>query len=320
MARILVIGSGVVGQATGKGFTKKGHDVSYVDINPQVIRRLRAEGLDAMGYAEVNWGEFDVAMLAVSTPTVNQRVKLDYIEAAALDVGRGLARTDRYLTVMVRSTVPPTTTERRLLPILEQVSGKRVGVDFGICMNPEFLRALSNEKDFLRPWITVVGTSDRYTSEMMEQLYRPFGSLIVHCTPTEAEMIKYVNNVYNAIKISYFNEVHAICEQIGIDSNLVGATVARSAESMWNPLYGIRGGVPYGGACLPKDTAAFMSFAREHGCEHLMLQATMEVNRRLERDVPAVSSPDKLEEALQAVRERDEELLITLSQPDLIVL
>jgi UDPglucose 6-dehydrogenase len=273
-----------------------------------------------MGYAEVNWGEFDVVMLAVSTPTVNQRVKLDYIEAAALDVGRGLARTDRYLTVIVRSTVPPTTTERRLLPILEQVSGKRVGVDFGICMNPEFLRALSNEKDFLRPWITVVGTSDRYTSEMMDQLYRPFGSLIVHCTPTEAEMIKYVNNVYNAIKISYFNEVYAICEQIGIDSNLVGATVARSAESMWNPLYGIRGGVPYGGACLPKDTAAFMSFAREHGCEHLMLQATMEVNRRLERDVPAVASPDKLEEALQAVRERDEELLITLSQPDLVVL
>ena len=130
-------------------------------------------------------------------------------------------------------------------------------------------------------------------------LYAPFGALIVRCTPTEAEMIKYVNNVYNAVKISYFNEVHAICEQLGIDSNLVGAAVARTAESMWNPLYGTRGGVPYGGACLPKDTVAFLQFVRERGWEHLMLEATISVNRRLAASVPAAPSPDKIDEALR---------------------
>jgi UDPglucose 6-dehydrogenase len=298
MSRIVVVGSGVVGQATGKGFTKKGHSVSYVDINPQTIERLRAAGLRAMTSSEVDWNEVDVVMLAVSTPSSGDKIILDYIEAAALDVGRGLATTSNYVTVVVRSTVPPTTTEQRITPILEQASGKRAGVGFGVGMNPEFLRQVTAEQDFARPWITVLGSSDRHTAELLDTLYAPFGALIVRCTPTEAEMIKYVNNVYNAVKISYFNEVHAICQQLGVDSNLIGSAVARSAESMWNPLYGTRGGVPYGGACLPKDTTAFMGFVREHGFEHLVLEATMESNRRLEARIPAVASPDKIEDAL----------------------
>lgn len=326
MAHMVIVGSGVVGQATGKGFTKKGHNVSYVDINPQTIARLRAAGLQAMTAAEVNWDAVDIVMLAVSTPSANGKIVLDYIEAAAMDVGHGLATTSNYVTVVVRSTVPPTTTERRITPILEQASGKRVGEGFGVAMNPEFLRAVSSEQDFARPWITVLGTSDRRTAEILDALYAPFGALTVRCTPTEAEMIKYVNNVYNAVKISYFNEVHAICEELGVDSNLIGATVARSAESMWNPLYGTRGGVPYGGACLPKDTTAFMAFAREHGWAHLMLEATMEVNRRLEQQVPAVPSPDKIDEVLKVVRRQEdqessgEELALALGSHEPIVL
>jgi UDPglucose 6-dehydrogenase len=306
MSRILIVGSGVVGQATGKGFAKKGHQVSYVDINPQTIAKLRAAGLEASTAAEVDWSAVDAVMLAVPTPSVDGRIVLDYIEAAALDVGRGLATTDSYITVVVRSTVPPTTTEQRIAPILERASGKRAGADFGVAMNPEFLRAVSSEQDFARPWITVLGTSDRHTAEILDELYAPFGALIVRCTPTEAEMTKYVNNVYNAVKISYFNEVHAICERLGVDSSLIGAAVARSAESMWNPLYGTRGGVPYGGACLPKDTAAFMQFAREHGFEHLMLDATIAVNQRLAAQVPAAPSPDKIDEALAVARVRAE--------------
>ncbi len=314
MARIVIVGSGVVGQATGKGFAKKGHYVSYVDINSETIAKLRAEGLDAMTAADVDWSAVDAVMLAVPTPSVDGQIVLDYIEAAALDVGRGLAKSDHFVAVVVRSTVPPTTTEDRLAPILARASGKQVGVDFGVAMNPEFLRQVTSEQDFARPWITVLGTSDRRTAEVLDALYRPFGALIVNCTPTEAEMIKYVNNVYNAVKISYFNEVHAICEQLGVDGNLVGSAVARSAESMWNPLYGTRGGVPYGGACLPKDTSAFMQFARERGLEHLMLEATITVNQRLEQFVPAAASPDQIEAALAVAQGQPiaEELAIEL--------
>ena len=305
MARILIIGSGVVGQATGKGFARKGHQISYVDINPQTIERLRADGQTAMTSAEVEWRAVDVVMLAVSTPSVDDQIVLDYIEAAALDVGRGLAQAERFVPVVVRSTVPPTTTEQRITPILERASGKRAGVDFGVAMNPEFLRQVSSEQDFARPWVTVLGASDRRTAQILDALYAPFGALIVRCTPTEAEMIKYVNNVYNAVKISYFNEVHAICEQLEIDSNLVGAAVARSAEGMWNPLYGTRGGAPYGGACLPKDTVAFLQFVRERGMQHLLLEAAIDANRWLAASVPAAPSPDKIDEALEAARARD---------------
>jgi UDPglucose 6-dehydrogenase len=169
-------------------------------------------------------------------------------------------------------------------------------------MNPEFLRQVSAAQDFARPWITVLGASDRHTAEVLDLLYAPFGALIVRCTPTEAEMIKYVNNVYNAVKISYFNEVHAICQQLGIDSNLVGAAVARSAESMWNPLYGTRGGVPYGGACLPKDTAAFLNFVHGIGGQHLMLETTVAVNQQLAATVPAAASPGQIDALLEAAR------------------
>jgi UDPglucose 6-dehydrogenase len=161
------------------------------------------------------------------------------------------------------------------------------------------LRQRTSEQDFDRPWVTVIGAADHLTADTLSRLYAPFGGLIVNCKPLEAEMIKYVHNIYNAVKISYFNEVHQICEHLGIDSQMIGAVVARSAESMWNPLYGTRGGVPYGGTCLPKDTVGFLTFCEELGLEHLMLQATIQVNQKLELSVPAVTSPDEIEQALK---------------------
>lgn len=247
---------------------------------------------------QVQWDAWDVIMLTLPTPTREGGLVLDYLEAAALAVGKGLAETHKFVVIVVRSTVLPTTTENFLRPLLERTSGKQAGIDFGIAVNPEFLRQRSSEQDFDRPWITVLGTSDRLTSDIMHYIYSPFGSLIVDCTPTEAEMIKYVNNVYNAVKISYFNEVHQICEQLNIDSSLVGAVVARSAESMWNPLYGTRGGAPYGGACLPKDTLAFQQFCKERNWEHLLLEATIAANERLQTRSQAVDSPEQLEQAL----------------------
>jgi UDPglucose 6-dehydrogenase len=312
MARMLIVGSGIVGSATGKGFARKGHDVTFVDINPQAIERLNGEGFKAVSYSDVDWNQIDIVMVAVSTPSVGDGIVLDYIESACRDIGKGLGKSSNRISVVVRSTVPPTTTERRLTPILEQASGKKAGVDFGVAMNPEFLRQVSHEQDFFRPWITILGSSDRTTAEILDEIYQPFGALTVRCTPTEAEMIKYVNNCYNAVKISYFNEIAAICKELDIDANLIGSAVARSAESMWNPLYGTRGGVPYGGACLPKDTVAFMQFARENGFEHLMLEATIATNNNLEARVPAVVAPHLIDDALEAARKG--ETLETVSE------
>jgi UDPglucose 6-dehydrogenase len=321
MANILIVGAGVVGKATGKGFAKKGHDIWYVDINPQTIQQLRESGLQVTTIDAVDWQSIDIAMLTVPTPSVNDRIALDYIKAAAQDVGHGIAHVNHFLTVVVRSTVPPGTTEQEIIPLLERASGKRAGEHFGVAMNPEFLRAVSSEQDFARPWITVLGTSDAQTNQVLDVLYRPFGALTVYCTPTEAELIKYVNNIYNAVKISYFNEVATICQRLNVDTNLIGAAVARSAESMWNPLYGTRGGVPFGGACLPKDTSAFLTWAHDNGFEHLMLEATISVNKALTQYIPAADSVDKIDMVLDAVRidlhGSREELMLELgsSQP-----
>jgi UDPglucose 6-dehydrogenase len=302
VSNIVVVGSGVVGQATGKGFLRKRHEVTFVDVNPSTLERLRGEGLDARLMADVNWHQVDMVMMSVSTPTVDGRIVLDYLEAAARDLGQELRRVTHFLTVVVRSTVLPGTTETRIKSAIEQTSGKVAGVDFGLAMNPEFLRQVSSVQDFDRPWITVIGAYDETSARMLKDLYLPFGSMIVTCTPAEAEMIKYTNNLYNAVKISYFNEVHAICQRLGIDSGVVASTVARSAESMWNPLYGTRGGVPFGGACLPKDTQAFMAFCDDQRFEHLMLAATIEANEKLKHVIAPVASPDLIESARDVMR------------------
>ncbi len=301
MSNILIVGAGVVGQATGKGFARKGHTVSFVDVDAVKINDLTAQGFRAMFIDEVLWDTIDIVMLTVSTPTKHKAIILDHIKQAAHAVGLGLATTNKYVCVVVRSTVPPTTTEMLLKPILEKATGKLSGIDFGVAMNPEFLRQRTAETDFDRPWITVLGVADPSSTQILNTLYNSFGGLVVHCTPTEAEMIKYVNNVYNAVKISYFNEVHEICEHLGIDSNLIGAVVARSAESMWNPLYGTRGGAPYGGACLPKDTEAFMDFCERLGLEHKMLAATIAVNEELLSTRPAAASPEEIDQVLKLV-------------------
>jgi UDPglucose 6-dehydrogenase len=299
---IVVVGSGVVGEATGRGFIRKGHQVTFVDVKPATLEKLNSQGLDARTSADVDWNTTDIVMLAVSTPTVDGVIVLDHIEAAARTLGEHLQAVDNFVTVVVRSTVLPGSTERRIKPILEMASGKVAGTDFGLAMNPEFLRQVSNTQDFDRPWITVIGAYDERSARVLKELYLPFGSLTVECSPTEAEMIKYTSNLYNAVKISYFNEVHAMCEHLGINSGVVVSTVARSAESMWNPLYGTRGGVPYGGACLPKDTEAFMRFVRDQGFENLVLEATIEANMRLKERIAPVESPDKIETALFARR------------------
>ena len=298
MQNIVVVGSGVVGQATGRGFIRKGHAVTFVDINEKTLAALNAEGLKACLLAQVDWRNADIVMLAVATPTENGRIDLSAIEMAARDLGEQLQTVDHFITVVVRSTVLPNTTEKRIKPLLELASGKVAGIDFGLAMNPEFLRQATSVQDFDRPWLTVIGAYDEFAARALKALYTPFGSLLVECTPTEAEMIKYTSNLYNAAKISYFNEVHAICEGLGINSGVVSSAVARSAESLWNPLYGTRGGVPYGGACLPKDTQAFMNFVHENGFAHEMLAAAIHVNEQLKQQTALVATPAEPEQAL----------------------
>ena len=145
------------------------------------------------------------------------------------------------------------------------------------------LRAVSAEKDFAHPWMTVVASRDDATRQRLVDLLTPFGGeLRSFDTPATAEFIKSAHNIYNATKISYWNEMWLVAQKMGLDLDVISSTVAKSSEGSINPQYGIRGGAPYGGMCLPKDTCGFLGFADKIGVDMPLLSAVVEVNDRME--------------------------------------
>lgn len=285
--KIVIIGSGVVGQATGKGLSALGHDVVFSDINPIILAGLQNAGSKICDIGDVEkicMDDRDIFMVSVLTPTIDDKIDLRFVESAVASLGAVLKKKDTYSLVVIRSTTPPGTIEEVLIPHLEKFSGKKYGVDFGVAMNPEFLREVSAETDFLNPWIIVIGADDRRSAEMLEEVYAPFrGKIpIIQLRLKEAEMMKYVHNIYNATKISFFNEMRQVAEKKGVDADKVFETVVQSAEASWNKSYGIKNFGPFGGSCLPKDTRAFL-----HWADHSMhvklplLYSTIKVNEKL---------------------------------------
>lgn len=284
--RISIIGSGVVGQATGRGFLRRGGAVTFVDINAAKVQQLRQEGLMAYTPGELlqRGDTFDIVFFTVSTPTMNGQINLDHLKAATIEVGRRLALTPGYQVVVVRSTVVPGTSDEMVIPLLQEYSGKQVGRDFGVCMNPEYLREKTSVRDFDQPWIVVIGQHDQRAGDILAALYRGFDCPTYRLTLREAEMQKYVHNLFNAVKITFFNEMRGICERLGADAEALFPLVAKSAEGMWNPAYGIKNSGPFDGMCLPKDTQAFLSWAQEKGWSTPLIATAIAVNQRL---VPA---------------------------------
>jgi UDPglucose 6-dehydrogenase len=279
MARIFVVGAGVVGKATGQGFAERGHTVTLIDVVSERVSALRAEGLDARIGLDLKGEPESFIFLTLPTPHVGRRYDLSTFEQGVREVAGSLAGTDVVHTVVVRSTVPPRTTEDLVQPLLEKESGKREGIGFCLASNPEFLRAASAVEDFRWPWMTVIGARSRRVQERLAALLTPFGGeLRVFDQPTTAEMVKCTHNIFNAAKISFWNEMWRVCQAIGVDHDEVATTVVRSAEGSFNPRYGIRGGAPYGGVCLPKDTSGFLGFAEQHKINLPLLEAVVQVN------------------------------------------
>ena len=288
MERIFIVGSGVVGKATGQGFAHMGHEVTLVDVLPERVAALQAEGLNAQIGIDLRGESEAYIFLTLPTPHSGRRYDLSAFEQGVRDVGAALAQADAMHTVVVRSTVPPRTTEELVKPLLEAASGKKEGVGFALASNPEFLRAASAADDFRWPWMTVIGARSKRVQERLAGLLIPFGGeMRVFDNPTTSEMIKCAHNIYNAAKISFWNEMWTVCQDLGIEHDDVASTVARSAEGSFNPSYGIRGGAPYGGVCLPKDTNGFLGFAAGRGIDMPLLDAVVRVNDDLGTRVAA---------------------------------
>jgi UDPglucose 6-dehydrogenase len=253
-----------------------------VDISEQRIGALRSAGFRATREVDLE-GPPAFVFLSLPTPHVGRKYDLSAFEAGISSVGCALRCSSSFHTIIVRSTVPPGTCDGLVKECLERDSGKVAGMDFALASAPEFLRAASALEDFIFPWMTVIASRSRRTVERIEELFRPFGGEIqTFSDPRIAEMIKCSHNVFNAAKISFWNEMWRVCSALGIDAHDVGQTVARSAEGSTNLNYGIRGGTPYGGACLPKDVAGFLGFTDSLGISVPLVEGVSQVNAMME--------------------------------------
>ena len=278
--KILIIGSGVVGQATGIGFIRKKHEVFFYDINKRTLKDLgsrRYKVIDDLSKLHPNPPP-TFSMICIPTPSIDAKMDTANLEMVTRDVGEFLRKIRGYHVVVVRSTVIPSTTRTKIIPLLEECSGKKVGKDFGVCMNPEFLRQETALEDFLHPSRIVIGEYDEHSGDMVECLYAKINAPIFRTDLDTAEMIKYAANTFLATKISFFNEVYLLCEGLGLDAHFVSKVVALDPRI---GDYGIFGGRPFEGSCLPKDLEALISFMNDKRIEVPLLKAVQYINRMI---------------------------------------
>jgi len=305
--RLSVIGTGYVGLVSGVCLAELGHDVVCVDIDADKVERINGGEcpIHEDGLAELMTGVLgtrfrattdlatavtstDMTLVAVGTPFGEERIDLGQIEAAARSVGEAMAAKDGYHVVAVKSTVMPGTTEDAVLPILEESSGKVAGSDFGVGMNPEFLREGVAVADFMNPDRIVIGGIDDATLEVMADLYTVFSETeVVRTTPRTAEMIKNTTNSLLAALISFSNEIGNVSAALGVDvaevlrgvhldhrlSPIVDGQRVRPSVLTY-----LEAGCGFGGSCLPKDVKALAAHARAVGVDAPILDGTLAVN------------------------------------------
>ena len=295
--KISVIGSGYVGSVTAACFAEVGHEVVCVDIDKKKMEQINAgippiyeEGLGELlrKYAgkrliatndyESAIRETDVSFICVGTPSAEDgSIDLSIVRAATASIGAALAKKERYHVVVVKSTVVPETTEKFVLPVLEETSGKIAGKDFGVAMNPEFLREGKAVYDFMHPDKIVIGAIDQKSGDLVSELYRTFECKVTRSNPSTAEMIKYVNNSLLATKISFANEIGNICKKLGIDTYEVMEAVGK--DSRISPRF-LNSGAGFGGSCFPKDVKALIGKAKAIGYSPMLLESVIGLNEK----------------------------------------
>lgn len=302
-SKISVIGVGYVGLCTAVGFASKGYSVIACDIEAEKINKINKgappffePGLQEKLADSLQKGnlkgvvdevdraiqETDFTYVAVGTPSkADGSIDLKFIESAAQSIGKALKHKDGYHVVIVKSTVVPGTTQNVVLPILERESGKKCSREFGLCMNPEFLRQGSAFQDTLNADRVVIGSYDKQSGDKLEGLYRGF--YITHVPPilrttlSTAELIKYASNAMLATKISFINSIANICEKIsGADVKVVAT--AMGLDKRIGPQF-LDAGLGYGGSCFPKDVKALIACSQTFGYTPELLESAESVNK-----------------------------------------
>lgn len=295
--KIAIVGTGYVGTALSCGFAKKNHEVVCSDLDKDKIREINNGNLP---FFEKDLGNFikdsvskgllrgttstvdavegaDVIFLAVDTPVGKDgEINLESIKEASKDIAKGLENNKSYSVVAVKSTVTPKTTEEVIIPVLEQ-SGKTLGEEIGVCVNPEFLREGTALNDFLNPDRIVIGELDQKSGDKLEQVYRDFDAPIMRTGLREAELIKCASNSLLATKISFINEIGNLCKKIDIDIYDIVDGVAMDSRIERSFL---NSGAGFGGSCFPKDVRALIKNIKDKGEDASILEEVVNTNDR----------------------------------------
>jgi GDP-mannose 6-dehydrogenase len=308
---ISVFGLGYVGCVSAACLASRGHQVVGVDVNRHKVDFLRAgrtpvvedrigelvADVVASGRLTVTYDAADavlatgMSIVCVGTPSApGGGLSSLYLERASEEIGAALARKDTWHVVVFRSTMVPGTCENVLIPALERASGKRVGVDFGVCVNPEFLREGTSVWDFEHPPKTVVGESDERSGAQVMSLYDGLGGPRFRVPIAVAEMTKYVDNCFHALKVVFGNEIGALCATLGLDSHSVMDIFLADTKLNISPAY-LRPGFAFGGSCLPKDVRALTHVARQNDLDLPVLTSVLASNEtQMRRAVDLVVS------------------------------
>lgn len=297
--RVIVWGLGYVGTVVSACLAKSGHEVIGVELSEEKVKtfnegrspikepeldELIQEGLAAGRLRAVTDGEqyvpwADASLICVGTPSMaDGSPMLGYIQGVARQIGHGLRDSDRYHVVALRSTVFAGVARNFLLPLLEEYSQRTAGEDFGVVVNPEFLRETTAIKDFYQPPYTVLGELDARSGELISELYVDIEAPLYRVALEEAEVLKVVNNAFHALKVGFGNEIGRICDRVGIDSHVVMQLVCADTKLNISPVY-LKPGFAFGGSCLPKDLRSLTFNARRLGVDVPILEAMMPSNR-----------------------------------------
>jgi UDPglucose 6-dehydrogenase len=288
MKKIGIIGSGVVGSATGKGFHRLGHDVLFYDIAKQRLLTLMEEGYQIASSVKDIIDKTDISFVCVNTPNnssgeqdLSQLISVLYdITNALRTIDRRDEQQQRPHLIVFRSTMLPGTMRSIVINYLEtNCSSSRIGRDYDVCYNPEFLRQNTAFDDFFRPDRVVIGEEGKGESQPLKEIYQQLTENIIVTSFEAAEMIKYTSNCFLSLKISFFNEIGLVCKQMGIDDKAVSLGVSMD-KRIGN--YGTQFGKPFEGACLPKDTEALAGFIRNLQLNPDLLQVALDINRKME--------------------------------------